>query len=112
MVEAKRARPAETPIQPSFCLRLRAPHFYPTNQAANREDKLHPNVWEVPSLLESILVFPFGASEGNSLATAELLECCFEELFNRFPASRIDLQEARLATRCFNCFSPLFAPLA
>jgi hypothetical protein len=29
MVEAKRARKAETPTQTSFNLRLRAPHFYP-----------------------------------------------------------------------------------
>ncbi len=29
MVEAKRARQAETPKQPSLCLRLRAPQFYP-----------------------------------------------------------------------------------
>jgi hypothetical protein len=29
MVEAKRAHKAETPKQPSLCLRLRAPHFYP-----------------------------------------------------------------------------------
>jgi hypothetical protein len=33
-VEAKRAHNAETPKQPSLCLRLRAPHFYP--------DPLHP----------------------------------------------------------------------
>jgi len=30
MVEAKRARKAETPKQPSLCLRLRASYFYPT----------------------------------------------------------------------------------
>jgi hypothetical protein len=30
MVGAKRARKAETPKQPSLCLRLRAPYFYPT----------------------------------------------------------------------------------
>jgi hypothetical protein len=29
MVEAKRARKAETLKQPSLCLRLRAPYFYP-----------------------------------------------------------------------------------
>ena len=29
MVKAKRARPVETPKQPSFNLRLRAPYFYP-----------------------------------------------------------------------------------
>jgi hypothetical protein len=29
MVKAKRARKAETLKQPSLCLRLRAPHFYP-----------------------------------------------------------------------------------
>ncbi len=29
MERAKRARPAETPKQPSLCLRLRAPYFYP-----------------------------------------------------------------------------------
>ena len=29
MVGAKRARKAETPKQPSLCLRLRAPQFYP-----------------------------------------------------------------------------------
>ena len=29
MVDAKRARKAETPKQPSLCLRLRAPQFYP-----------------------------------------------------------------------------------
>jgi hypothetical protein len=29
MVEARRARKAETPTQTSFNLRLRAPHFYP-----------------------------------------------------------------------------------
>jgi hypothetical protein len=32
MVEAKRAHKAETPKQPSLCLRLRAPHFYPNRQ--------------------------------------------------------------------------------
>ena len=52
MAWAKPARTAETPKQPSLCLMLRAPYFYPTNQAANREDKPHPNVWGVPSLLE------------------------------------------------------------
>ena len=30
MEKGKRARKAETPKQPSLCLRLRAPHFYPT----------------------------------------------------------------------------------
>ena len=55
MVGAKRARKAETPIPPSLCLRLRAPHFYPTNQAANREYQPHPKGREVPSLLELIL---------------------------------------------------------
>ena len=30
MVEAKRARTAETPKPPSFDLRSRAPYFYPT----------------------------------------------------------------------------------
>jgi hypothetical protein len=30
MVWAKRARKAETPKQPSLCLMLRAPYFYPT----------------------------------------------------------------------------------
>jgi hypothetical protein len=30
MVGAKRARKAETPKQPSLCLRLRASYFYPT----------------------------------------------------------------------------------
>jgi hypothetical protein len=29
MEEAKRARKAETPKQPSLCLRLRAPYLYP-----------------------------------------------------------------------------------
>src|SRR3984893_12223108 len=29
MVKATRARTAETPKQPSLCLRLRAPYFYP-----------------------------------------------------------------------------------
>jgi hypothetical protein len=29
MGKAKRARTAETPKQPSLCLRLRAPYFYP-----------------------------------------------------------------------------------
>jgi hypothetical protein len=29
MEKAKRARTAETPKQPSLCLRLRAPYFYP-----------------------------------------------------------------------------------
>jgi len=29
MVQAKRARTAETPKLPSLCLRLRAPYFYP-----------------------------------------------------------------------------------
>jgi hypothetical protein len=29
MAMAKRARKAETPKQPSLCLRLRAPYFYP-----------------------------------------------------------------------------------
>jgi len=29
MEKAKRARKAETPKQPSFCLRLRAPYLYP-----------------------------------------------------------------------------------
>jgi hypothetical protein len=29
MEKAKRARKAETPKQPSRCLRLRAPYFYP-----------------------------------------------------------------------------------
>jgi hypothetical protein len=29
MVKAKRARTVETPKQPSFNLRLRAPYFYP-----------------------------------------------------------------------------------
>ena len=29
MERAKRARTAETPKQPSLCLRLRAPYFYP-----------------------------------------------------------------------------------
>ena len=32
MARAKRARKAETPTQPSFCLQLRAPHFYPTDR--------------------------------------------------------------------------------
>jgi dihydrofolate synthase/folylpolyglutamate synthase len=34
MVGAKRARTAETPKQPSLCLRLRASYFYPTNSVA------------------------------------------------------------------------------
>ncbi|MBA7676850.1 hypothetical protein ES703_85095 [subsurface metagenome] len=29
MAKAKRARKVETPKQPSLCLRLRAPYFYP-----------------------------------------------------------------------------------
>jgi len=37
MVGAKRARKAETPKQPSLCLMLRAPYFYPTNQAELRK---------------------------------------------------------------------------
>ena len=32
MVGAKRAHKAETPKQPSFCLRSRAPYFYPTTK--------------------------------------------------------------------------------
>jgi hypothetical protein len=32
MVKAKRARTVETPKQPSFNLRLRAPYFYPDRQ--------------------------------------------------------------------------------
>jgi len=35
MVKAKRARKAETLKQPSFCLRLRVPHFYPDCKTAN-----------------------------------------------------------------------------
>jgi hypothetical protein len=34
-------------------LPMRAPYFYPTNQAANREDKLYPKAWGAPSLLKS-----------------------------------------------------------
>jgi hypothetical protein len=33
MVEAKRARTAETPKLPSYDLRLRAPYFYPNGAA-------------------------------------------------------------------------------
>jgi len=37
MAWAKRAHTAETPKQPSLCLMLRAPYFYPTNQAELRK---------------------------------------------------------------------------
>jgi len=36
MVKAKRARKAETPKQPSLCLRLRAPYFYPDHVVLRR----------------------------------------------------------------------------
>ena len=36
MVDAKRARKAETPKQPSLCLRLRAPQFYPDRPSGMR----------------------------------------------------------------------------
>ncbi len=42
MAKAKRARIAETPKQPSLCLRLRAPHFYPDHtvpKEASNESK-------------------------------------------------------------------------
>jgi len=48
MEKAKRARKAETPRQPSLCLRLRAPYLYPdradsakTAVAAARPARLH-----------------------------------------------------------------------
>ncbi len=44
MVDAKRARKAETPKQPSFYLRSRAPYFYPTNSST-----LH-SPWHAPDL--------------------------------------------------------------
>jgi len=68
MVGATRARTAETPTQPSLGLRLRAPYFYPTNQAANREDKHRPTVWEVPGLLKT----PGFHSEPQKNATAQM----------------------------------------
>jgi hypothetical protein len=45
MVEAKRARKAETPKQTSFNLRLRAPHFYPDRrrEKAVLEGGVHAN---------------------------------------------------------------------
>jgi Family of unknown function (DUF6494) len=43
MEKAKRARKAETPRQPSLCLRLRAPYLYPDLAAAN-EDVLNTSV--------------------------------------------------------------------
>jgi len=36
MAKAKRARKAETPKQPSLCLRLRAPYFYPDHIVPSR----------------------------------------------------------------------------
>ena len=45
MVEAKRARKAETPKPPSFDLRSRAPYFYPTvaaDKAAIQRVKVPP----------------------------------------------------------------------
>jgi hypothetical protein len=33
-------------------LKLSAPYFYPTNQAANRENKLQPKATEGPGLLD------------------------------------------------------------
>jgi hypothetical protein len=37
MAKAKRARKAETPKQPSSCLRLRAPYLYPDHKFAGPE---------------------------------------------------------------------------
>jgi hypothetical protein len=38
MEMAKRARKAETPKQPSICLRLRAPYFYPDHLESRKVD--------------------------------------------------------------------------
>jgi hypothetical protein len=40
MEEAKRARKAETPKQPSLCLRLRAPYLYPDRAYSARAAEL------------------------------------------------------------------------
>ncbi|HZC02791.1 MAG TPA: hypothetical protein VE844_15990, partial [Gammaproteobacteria bacterium] len=57
MVEAKRARTAETPKPPSFDLRSRAPYFYPTTQpklwrrAKKRLDKPLPYLRYIKAVL-------------------------------------------------------------
>jgi hypothetical protein len=47
MAMAKRARKAETPKQPSLCLRLRAPYFYPDHLESRRVEiagiSVHPD---------------------------------------------------------------------
>jgi hypothetical protein len=48
MDKAKRARKAETPKQPSLCLRLRAPYLYPDRvysavMVANRTREMRPS---------------------------------------------------------------------
>jgi DDE superfamily endonuclease len=50
MERAKRARTAETPKQPSLCLRLRAPYFYPDYPEAERVRVVLTTSQHIPSV--------------------------------------------------------------
>ncbi len=54
MVMAKRARTAETPKQPSLGLWLRAPYFYPTNQAATENTNFTLRSGEFPAYSKAV----------------------------------------------------------
>jgi hypothetical protein len=75
MEKAKRARTAETPKQPSLCLRLRAPYFYP--------DRAYSASPEMLTMSISLPVFPATADSKEDAAARRGRSSRAEELHLR-----------------------------